>query len=85
MTSPSSSNSFFKGEIGNMLEDFKSGMLQTLSLLMDTMTIKTKQDEEERDLAMFCPTCTRRHPRNECLLNFIEIHSVYDENHSTNK
>ena len=32
MVSPSSSNSFIKGEIGNMLEDFKSEMLQTLAL-----------------------------------------------------
>lgn len=32
MVSPSSSNSSIKGEIGNMLEDFKSEMLQTLAL-----------------------------------------------------
>jgi len=32
MVSPSSSNTFIKGEIVNMLEDFKSEMLQTLSL-----------------------------------------------------
>ena len=32
MVSPSSSNTSIKGEIGNMLEDFKSEMLQTLSL-----------------------------------------------------
>ena len=32
MVSPSSSNSSIKGEIGSMLEDFKSDMIQTLSL-----------------------------------------------------
>jgi len=32
MASPSSSTTSIKGEIGNMLEDFKSEMLQTLSL-----------------------------------------------------
>lgn len=32
MANPSSSNTSIKGEIGNMLEDFKSEMLQTLAL-----------------------------------------------------
>jgi len=40
MASTSSSNSSIKGEIGNMLEDFKSDMLQTLALQLDTMNIK---------------------------------------------
>ena len=84
MVSTSSSNSSIKGEIGNMLEDFKSEMLQTLALQMDTMHIKRKQEDAERALAIFCPRCTRRHPRNECSLNSIEISSVYEENYSTN-
>ncbi len=40
MVNTSSSNSSIKGEIWNMLEDFKSAMLQTLDLQMDTMHIK---------------------------------------------
>jgi len=80
-----SSNLSIKGEIGNMLEDFKSEMLQTLALQMDTMNIKRQQEEAERALAIFCPICTRRHPRNECPLNSIAICSVYEENHSTAK
>lgn len=81
----SSSNTSMKGEIGNMLEDFKSEMLQTLALQMDTIHIKRKQEEAERALAILCPRCTRRHPKNECSLNLIEIFSVYEENHSTDK
>jgi len=42
IASTSSSNSSIKGEIGNMLEDFKSEMLQTLSMQMDTLHIKRK-------------------------------------------
>ena len=57
--------------------------LKTLSLQMDTMHIKRKKGEVERTLAIFCPRCTRRHPRNECPLNLIEVCSVYEENHST--
>ena len=85
MVSPSSSNSSINGEIGNMLEDFKSEILQTLALQMDTMHIKINQDEVERTLAIFYPRCTMRHPRNKCPLNSIEIYLVYEENHSTDK
>jgi len=85
MASTSSSNSSIKGEIGNMLEDFKSEMLQTIALQLDTMNIKRKQEEAERALAIFFPRCTRRHPRNECPLNCIEICSVCEENHSVDK
>jgi len=45
MASTSSSNSTIRGEIGNMLKDFKSEMLQTLALQLDTMNIKRKQEE----------------------------------------
>eukprot|EP00253_Pinus_taeda_P033163 PITA_33163 len=85
MVIPSCSNSSIKGEIGNMMQDFKSEMLQTLSLNMDTMHIKRKQEEAERALAIFCPRCTRRHPRNKCPLNSIEICSVCEENHSIDR
>jgi len=45
MASTSSSNSSIKGENGNKLEDFKSYVLQTLGLQLDTMSIKRKQEE----------------------------------------
>jgi len=48
----------------------------------DTLHIKRKKEEEERALAIFLPICTRRHPRNECPLKFIEVCSVCEENHS---
>jgi len=68
-----------------MLEDFKSEMLQTLAMQIDTFHIKRKQEEPERALAIFCPRCTRRHPRNECPLNSVEVCSVCEEDHSTDK
>ena len=48
MTSTSSSNLSIKGEIGNMLEDFKSDMMQTLALQLDTMNIKRTRGNRER-------------------------------------
>ena len=44
-----SSSTSIKHEIGNMLEDFKSDMLHTLALQMDTMQVKRKQGEEKRE------------------------------------
>jgi len=85
MAISSSSNTSIKGEIRNMLEYLKSEMLQTLALQMDIMHIKRKQEEVERELAIFFPKCTRRHPRNQCPLNLIDIGSVCEENHSTYK
>lgn len=52
---------------------------------MDTLHIKRKQEKAERALAIFCPRCTRRHPRNECPLNSIGVCSVCEEDHSTNQ
>jgi len=80
-----SSNSSIKGEIGNMLEYFKSEMLQILAMQMDTLHIKRKQEEAESALAFFCPRYTRRHPMNECPLYSIEVCSICEENHSTDK
>ena len=45
LVSTSPSTSTVKIEIGSMLEDFKSEMLHTFSLQMDTMKIKRRQEE----------------------------------------
>ena len=60
-------------------------MMQTIAMQMDTLHIKIKQEEAERALTIFFPRCTRRHPRNECPLNSIEVGLVCEENHSTDK
>lgn len=85
IASTSSSNSSIKREVGNMLEDFKSEMLQALAMQMNTLHIKRKQEEAEKALAIFCPRCTMRHPRNECPLNSIEVCLFCEEDHSIDK
>jgi hypothetical protein len=54
-----------KNEIGGLLEDMKIDILHSLSMQMDTLQIKKKQEEVEKALAIFFPKCTKRHPRNE--------------------
>ena len=85
LATTSSSISSIKNEIGNMLEDFKSEMLHTFSLQMDTMYINMKQEEAERDPNIFFPRCTRRHPTNESLMNAIEVSLACEEYHATEK
>lgn len=42
-----------------------------------------KQDEAKRALAIFYPKCTKKHSRNECPLNTIEIRAICEEKHET--
>ena len=55
LASTSSSSSSPRNKLENRLEDFKSEVRQTLSMQMDTLHIKRKQEEAERALAIFCP------------------------------
>ena len=85
LVSSSPSTTSIKNEIGKMLEDFKSEMFHTFSLQMNTIQIKKNQEEEERALASFFPICTKRHLKNECPLNVIEVYLVCEENHTIEK
>ena len=52
---------------------------------MDMMQVKSKQEEEERVVDLFYPRCTRKHSRNECPLNVVEVCIVCEENHAIEK
>lgn len=58
LANSSFSNTSIKSEIMNMLKEFKSEMVHTLSLQVDTMQINRKQEEAERALVVFCPRFT---------------------------
>ena len=36
-------------------------------------------------MAIFCPRCTRKHPKNECPLHSVEVCFVCEEDHPTNQ
>eukprot|EP00253_Pinus_taeda_P029422 PITA_29422 len=55
------------------MEDLKSEVRQTIAMQTDTFRIQQKQEEAERALAIFCPRCTRKHPRNECPFHSVEV------------
>jgi hypothetical protein len=72
-------------ELGNLLEKFKTYILNTISIQLDTMKIKKKQEEENATLAIFCPRCRKKHPEKECPINVIEICGLCTEYHPTNE
>jgi hypothetical protein len=72
-------------ELGNMLENFKTDILNTINIQLDTLKIKRKQEEENVSLAIFCPRCRKRHPEKECPVNVIEVCGICMEDHPTER
>ena len=77
------SNTLSKNEFATQMEDFKSDMRQFLAMQLDTLQIWRKQEGAKRALAIFCPRCTRKHPKNECPLYSIEVCFFCEEYHPT--
>jgi hypothetical protein len=52
---------------------------------MDTFHINNKQEEETKELVVYCPKCTKMNPRNEFPLDLIDVCGICEENNPTNK
>jgi hypothetical protein len=59
-------------ELEDLLEKFKKYILNTISIQLDTMKIKKKQEEENATLAIFCTRCRKKHPEKECPINLLK-------------
>ena len=70
-------------EIGNLLEDFKTDILGTLTTQFDIMQAKQKQAEAEKNLAIFCPRCRKKHSHKECPLDVIKVCAICMKYHPT--
>jgi hypothetical protein len=79
-----SSGTVTRIELGNLLENFKTYILSTISNQLDTLKLKKKQ-EEEIVLAIFCPRCRKKHGEKECPLNVIEICGLCTLEHPTSE
>ena len=58
-------------ELGNLLDDFKTNILGSLASQIDTIQLKQKQANQEKELAFFCSKCKQNQPLIECPLNSI--------------
>jgi hypothetical protein len=74
-----------RSEIGNLLEDFKTEMINSFASQIDTLYIKQKQAEAEKALSIFCPKCKDKHLKRECPLNSVQICLICELDHPTDK
>jgi hypothetical protein len=77
------SGSITQEEIGNLLENFKTNILSTLTTQLDVLQVKKKQAEAEQSLAIFCPRCRRKHRLRECPLDVIQTYAICAKDHVT--
>jgi hypothetical protein len=58
-----------RAEMGNLLENFKTEMINSFASQINTLQVNQKQAESDRALSIFCPKCRDKHPPRECPLN----------------
>jgi len=63
-------------EIPNLLEDFKTDILGTLTMQLDVLEAKQKQALTEQNLAIFCPRCQKKHSQRECPLDMVQTCAI---------
>jgi len=70
-------------ELGNLLENFKTDILGTLTTQLDIVQAKQKQVEAEQNLEIFCPRCRKKHSHKECLLDTVQTCAIFTKDHLT--
>lgn len=78
-----SGGSITRIEIRNLLEDFKTDILGTLTTQLDIMQAKEKQAKVEQNLAIFYPRCRKKHSHREFLLDTIQMCTICTKDHAT--
>lgn len=68
-----------KGDLNDMLTTVKEDILTEVMTYLKNLSTKFKSKGQEPPLAIFCPTCKKRHGLNECPLNIVEVCRVCDE------
>ena len=82
-TQKSSNGGATLAEIGNLLENFKTEMMSSISSEIDVLREKQKQEVEDLTLGVFCPRCRKNHPLKECPLDKVEVCQLCELNHDT--
>jgi len=70
-------------ELGNLLENFKTDIIGTLTTQLDIVQAKQKQMEAEQNLAIFCPRCRRKHSHKQCPLDTVQTCAICTKDHLT--
>ena len=81
----SATRSVSRAEIGNMLDEFKTDILGSLSEQLNTIKIQNKQKTKAEALTIFCQKCRKKHALREFPLDAknVETCMIYWESHET--
>jgi hypothetical protein len=72
-----------RAEVGNLLENFKTDILSTLTTQLDVLQAKQKQAEAEQSLAIFFHRCRKKHGLRECPLDVVRVCAICAKDHAT--
>ena len=72
-TQKSSNGWATREEIGNLLENFKTEVMSSISSEIDVLRENKKQAVEDLTLGVLCPRCKKKHPLKEFLLDKVEV------------
>ena len=65
-----------KHEIGNLLEDLKTDLLNHMGKKIDTLYSHKKHEEVEKALVVYCPTCRKKHGLEDFSYNQTHVASL---------
>jgi hypothetical protein len=65
-----------RAEVGNLLENFKTDILSTLTTQLDVLQAKQKKIEAEQTLAIFFHRCRRKHGPRDCPLDAVWVCAI---------
>ena len=80
-TQKSSNGGAAHAEIGNLLENFKTEMMSSISSKIDVLKAKQKQAVEDLTLGVFCHRCRKNHLLREFPLDKVEVCQLCELNH----
>ena len=72
-----------RADIGNILENFKTDMMNSIYSQLDVMREIHKQVAEDLVLGVFFPKCKKKHPPKECPLDKAEVCGMCELEHDT--
>jgi hypothetical protein len=72
-----------RAEVGNLLENFKTDILSTLTTQLDVLQAKQKKIEAEQTLAIFFHRCRRKHGPRDFPLDVVQVCAICAKDHDT--
>ena len=65
-------------ELGNLLENFKTDILEDVGSQLDALQAKKMQDEERATMSIFCPRCrTKTSPKGMSVKQYLHMSHLY--------